>query len=209
MPSKAPRDRGLDDEYFNELERRHEIALSARDRAQIKLVLPIYDRQKAASDERPNVAALGTALGKVTSLMEKIKREQPYIWRTITRSPTRNYDDILDHSKVLQARCIKYKGGHCRPDLDRRRSLQILELIFKRAGGGATGISRGDKEERHGRFLNFAYDVLSQSERGSRTKQALGAEWERIYSSRARQPRSSFMLGAETHWRVVKPSGDK
>jgi hypothetical protein len=206
MTGKFIQQTTLHDAYFDELEDRCGIKLRARDRAQIGMSLSIYERQKQASGAKAKVAALGTSLAKATTVMDKMKREQPYVWRAITRSHTQSYDAILDHLKSLQARCLKYKVGHRRPDLDRRKLLQILEIIFKRAGGTATGISRGDKEERHGEFLNFAHDLFSQLGDEAPTKQALAAEWEREYSSRAKRPRS-LMLGLRTHWRVGQTLG--
>jgi hypothetical protein len=85
-----------------------------------------------------------------------------------------------------------------KPDYELLGVLQELELIFKKAGGGASGVSKNDDAKRESRFVDFAIRILNclAGSLRPRSFDALAARWERHYAGRKKTSR----LPSEIEW---------
>jgi hypothetical protein len=192
----------LSDDYFDQLERTG-VRLNPEHRRKIEEALQRYERQCGArlaesevrrmAGEKNQLLGFARCLEKAIRLANTMQKEHPQAWKRLADAGTRHSTNIATCLQELKDSAEKSGRRRQRHKLPRYfflpGLLTTLERIFKDAGGGKTGISRGGEKKRQGRFLKFLDTALSPLPRSIRpaTKDALGKQWEDIFSAREKR----------------------
>jgi hypothetical protein len=205
MPNNSRARPILEESDFANVERMSGLRLAADQRQTINSALRNYQTKRAAFQVRPRVAALGRSIEKTKDLIDGIQNEHPYVWLYLTKPNTNELDSLLDQLQALRRRCQAYERKGRPPDIYLKELLTILEMVFKKSGGGSTAIPRvsGPRAGRFGPFVDFCYEILRHLDRPFRqqSQRALAAHWERCLAARRNDGSPRFAVKYYAHWR--------